>query len=59
MGMKLGYLFGGKLKGSVDLGTDPYTGLPSTLTVPGGFFPRTVGTIFSWAEASEELAIFY
>lgn len=46
MSMKLGFLYGGKLKGNVDLGTDPYTGLPSTLTVPGGFFPRTVGTVF-------------
>lgn len=30
--MKLGYLYGGKIKGSIDLGTDPYTGLPSSIT---------------------------
>lgn len=44
--VKLGYLYGGKVKGSVDLGTDPYTGLPSTLTVPGGILPRTMGTMY-------------
>jgi hypothetical protein len=33
--MKLGYLYGGKIKGSIDLGTDPYTGLPSTFKSGG------------------------
>lgn len=41
--MKLGYNYGGKLRGSVDLGTDPYTGLPSTCRAPGGFFGPSEG----------------
>lgn len=44
--MKLGYLYGMKIKGSVDLGTDPYTGLPSTLHAPGGITPRIAANIF-------------
>lgn len=32
--MKLGYIYGGKIKGGIDLGTDPYTGL--ALTFKGG-----------------------
>jgi hypothetical protein len=41
--VKLGYLYGGKVKGSVNLGIDPYTGLPSTFTAPGGFIGPTAG----------------
>lgn len=33
--MRLGYLYGGKIKGSMDLGTDPYTGDPSTFAAGG------------------------
>lgn len=47
--MKLGYLYGGKVKGSVNLGIDPYTGLPSTLRAPGGLqgpIGLTVGNIY-------------
>lgn len=33
--MKLGYIYGSKIKGNVDLGVDPYTGLDASLTVPG------------------------
>lgn len=33
--MKLGYIYAGKVKGSMELGTDPYTGLPASLIFPG------------------------
>lgn len=50
--MKLGYLYGGKLKGSVNLGIDPYTGLPSTFTAPGGFIgPTAAFGKFYYADA--------
>lgn len=45
--MKLGYLYGGKLRGSVDLGTDPYTGKLSTIKAPGGFIgPSGFGNFY-------------
>ena len=33
--MKLGYIYGSKVIGNMNLGVDPYTGLDSSLTVPG------------------------
>lgn len=33
--MKLGYIYAGKVKGSMELGTDPYTGLPASFIFPG------------------------
>lgn len=33
--MKLGYIYGSKVIGNMNLGTDPYTGLPSSLTIEG------------------------
>ena len=48
MSMKLGYLFGGKVKGSMNLGNDPYSGDPSTIFAPGGLRGPTLfdGTVF-------------
>lgn len=33
--MRLGFVYGGKIKGDLDLGTDPITGLPATAKLPG------------------------
>lgn len=36
MGIRLGYLYGGKVKGDLNLGdTDPYTGSPCTAYISG------------------------
>lgn len=46
--MKLGYLYGMKIRGNVNLGNDPYTGDPSTIFAPGGLRGPTLynGTVF-------------
>lgn len=46
--MKYGYIYGGKVKGSLNLGTDPYSGLPSTIFAPGGLRGPTLygGTVY-------------
>ena len=46
--MKLGYIYGSKVIGDMNLGTDPYTGDPSNLTVDGDL---TVEGDFTFGDA--------
>jgi len=46
--MKLGYIYGSKVIGDMNLGTDPYTGDPSNLTIPGDL---TVEGDFTFGDA--------
>ena len=46
--MKLGYIYGSKVIGDMNLGVDPYTGLDSSLTVPGDL---TVEGDFTFGDA--------
>jgi len=46
--MKLGYIYGSKVIGNMNLGVDPYTGLDSSLTVPGDL---TVEGDFTFGDA--------
>jgi len=46
--MKLGYIYGSKVIGDMNLGVDPYTGLDASLTVPGDL---TVEGDFTFGDA--------